>query len=350
MLILPLMLGACVLPMMSASPTAAPAQSAVTQQFSGSGMSVNAYQVDLKAGVARFHVVSDSALTIDFAGPGAVNQVKHTGASADSTYDAQIPADGTYQITINHAGAGSWAVTIEAPGAVAQQPTALSAATQAPAAAPATQQPISAPAALQQFNGSGISVNEHQATLKAGVNRFHVVSESVLTIDFNGPGAVSQLLHTGVLADSAYDVQVPADGSYQLTISHAGLGNWTVTIEASGAAAPQPTALPAATQAPAAAPATQQPNSPPAAAQQFSGSGISVDVYQVTLKAGIAHFHVVSDSALTIDFTGPGAVDQVKHTGAQADSTYEVQIPVDGVYQIGINHASLGSWTVTVTQ
>jgi hypothetical protein len=355
MLLLPLMLGACVLPMMSTSSTAIPAQSALPQQFSGGGISVNEYQVSLKAGMTRFHVVADGALTIDFTGPAVVSEVMHTGIPADNAYEVQIPADGTYKIIVNHAGLGSWMVTVEAPGAAAPQPTAQPAIAQQPTVTSVAEESNPPPGGAQQFSGSGISVNEYQVTLTAGLNRLHVSAANALTVDFTGPAAVSQVQHTGLSVDGTYEVQIPADGVYKIAINHGGLGSWMVTIEVPGSTAPQPatTQEPAAATAaedPTSAPAVEEPVSVPGAAEQFSGSGISVNVYQVTFKAGIAYFHVVTGGALTVDFTGSGAVNQLQHPGLPADTTHEIRIPVDGIYEIVINHAGLSSWTVTITQ
>ncbi len=345
------------------SPSAQPAAPTNTQapailEYGGSGLSTSTYSAFLKAGVARVRTAARGSLTVDIDGPnGFSSQVLHVGSEAESMNEIQIPADGTYQITIDYVGSGSWKVTIDMTGNASALPAAPSATpeiiaateavvpTDTPAAIPAnTQEPVlptNTVAAVLEFHGSGISVNRYQASLPAGTVRFHVTAAAPLTVDITGPGSFHyQVKHVGNTEKTMTEVQIPAAGLYDLVIDHAGSGSWTVTIETSGAASAGPDAT-----------ATLQPTTAASGPLTYKGSGTSVYEYQAVLRAGNARFQANTSGVLTVDITGPnGFYYQVEHPGITSQTVTNVEIPVDGTYVLWINHVGSGSWSVTVTQ
>jgi hypothetical protein len=356
--VLGLVLAACSPSAPAAAPTATPAPAVL--EYGGSGVTTVTYSASLKAGVARVRVTAQGSLTVDIDGPnGFSSQVLHAGTETETMNEVQIPADGSYQITIDYAGKGSWKVVIDMTGTASAPPAAapataeISAATQA-AAAPAdtqaavptnTQEPVlptDTPASVLEFHGSGISVYRYHAALPAGIARFHVTSAAPLTVDITGPGSFSyQVKHVGDAEQTLTEVQIPAAGVYDLAIDHAGSGNWSLTIETSETASIVPDAT-----------ATQQPTAAaPGGPLTFKGSGTSVYVYEAVLRAGNARFQVTTNGVLTVDITGPnGFYFQVKHTGISNQTVTNVNIPADGTYELGIDHVGNGNWTVTITQ
>jgi hypothetical protein len=219
------------------------------------------------------------------------------------------------------------------------------------AAVPAADTPIPP---VVQYSGSGISTNSYAAVLKAGIARFRVTSEGVLTVDIDGPnGFHSQVQHLGRLNATMSEVQIPADGTYQISIDHAGLGGWKVVIDMSGAA-PAPENVPSATPELAALPTTESPSATPEPVQavagfQFTGSGVSISTHAVVLPAGIVRFRIITDSPMTITIGGPNNfLAEVLHPGLPSETAHEVQIPAAGTYGLAVEHAGAGSWTVII--
>ncbi len=345
--ILMLVLAAC----KPASASDAAAQTSVPKilQYSGSGISVNAYDAVLKAGIARFHVTADGALTIDVSGPDGFNsQVLHLGQQSETVSEIQIPADGTYTISIDHAGLGSWKVVVDMSGA-ASNPVIVPSATLELAAAPTTEPPAATsepvqPAAGFQFTGSGVSVNTYAAVLPAGTARFRIITDSPMTIVISGPdNFFVEVLHTGVPSETTHEVQIPADGTYGLAVQHSGAGSWAVVVESLGGAPSQPTVESAT--------ATPEPTSLPPASLTYKGSGTSVHTYQAVLRAGNAKFVVSASGVLTVDIDGPNDFSaEVLHTGGVLVTTSNVQIPADGTYTFTISHVGSLTWKIIVTQ
>ncbi|MGB7539262.1 MAG: hypothetical protein WBM17_12055 [Anaerolineales bacterium] len=341
-------LAACSPPASAAAPTntAAPA----VLNYGGSGMAVNTYSAFLKAGVARVTVSGEGALTVDIDGPdGFSSQVLHAAKQADSMHEVQIPADGTYQITVDHVGTGSWKVTIDMTGAAAALPAAPSATPETAATAAViptdTLEPVpptGTPSDALQFSGTGITVTAHNVSLPAGIARFLVSGDGALTVDITGPeNFYYQVKHIGIPSETATDVRIPADGTYKIAIDFAGSGNWNVTIETSG----KSSGLPEAT-------ATLEPTAAAAGGPfVFKGSGTSVYQYQVTLRTGNARFQVDAGGVLTVDITNAeGFFFQVEHLGLKPRTVTNVNIPADGTYNLGIDHVGSGAWILTVSQ
>jgi hypothetical protein len=210
------------LPANTPSPMQATNTPASVLEFHGSGISVYRYHASLPAGIARFHVTSAAPLTVDISGPESFYyQVKHLGTSEQTMTEVQIPAAGVYALAIDHAGAGNWSLTVETSETASIVPDATA----------TTQPTTAAPGGPLTFKGSGTSVYVYEAVLRAGNARFQVNTSGVLTVDITGPNDFYfQVKHIGTIHQTITNVNIPADGTYELAIDHVGNGNWTVTI------------------------------------------------------------------------------------------------------------------------